>query len=162
VNGADLLVAGSGGQAEELRALAAPNPRIKFLGPQPQKALGNLYHHALATLVPSITYETFGIIIVESFARKTPVIVRDLGALPEVVQDSGGGYIYRTDDELAAAIEKIACSPQHRNELGERGYQAFRRYWSKEAHMQLYSSLINDLAMKKFGTELWKGVEVPT
>lgn len=54
----------------------------------PQSELGTLYFHALACIVPSITYETFGMIIIEAFARKTPVIVRDLGALPEVIHDS--------------------------------------------------------------------------
>ena len=48
----------------------------------PQSELGTLYFHALACIVPSITYETFGMIIIEAFARSTPVIVRDLGGLP--------------------------------------------------------------------------------
>ena len=51
-------------------------------------------------------------IIIESFARKTPVIVRDLGALPEVVNDSAGGFVYRTDEELLAAMRKLAASPR--------------------------------------------------
>jgi glycosyltransferase involved in cell wall biosynthesis len=58
----DLLVAGTGTYAAELQRLAAPNPRIRFLGPQSQRDLGALYRHALACLVPSVTYETFGII----------------------------------------------------------------------------------------------------
>jgi glycosyltransferase involved in cell wall biosynthesis len=85
----DLLVAGTGTYEKQLRAQAAPNPRIKFLGALPQRDLGALYFHAQACIVPSITYETFGMIIIEAFARKTPVIARDLGALPEVIQDSG-------------------------------------------------------------------------
>jgi glycosyltransferase involved in cell wall biosynthesis len=100
----DLLVAGTGGFEPELRAMAASNPRIKFLGPQSQDQLGKLYFHAVACVIPSITYETFGMIIIEAFARKTPVIVRDLGPFPEAVQESGGGFVYRTDEELLAAI----------------------------------------------------------
>ncbi|MEJ7712595.1 MAG: glycosyltransferase [Pyrinomonadaceae bacterium] len=80
---------------------------MKFLGALPQRELGNLYYHAIACLVPSITYETFGIIIMKAFARKTPVIVRDLGPLPEVVQDSGGGLVFRTDEELLQSIRRI-------------------------------------------------------
>jgi len=95
----DLLVAGAGNYESTLRKMAAKNPNIKFLGAQSQKELGNLYYHALACVLPSITYETFGMIIIEAYARKTPVIVRDLGAFPEVVEDSGGGFIYRTDEE---------------------------------------------------------------
>lgn len=156
VEGFDLLVAGTGNYGDQLRAQAADNPRIKFLGALPQRELGALYFHSLACLVPSLTYETFGIIIIESFARKTPVIVRDLGALPEVVQDSGGGFIYRNDEELLAAISQLAGSPGLRSELGEKGYQSFLRWWSKEAHLELYFDYLQRSAIKKFGSIPWQ------
>jgi glycosyltransferase involved in cell wall biosynthesis len=155
----DLLVAGTGSYEGPLRAQAASTTaasRIKFLGALPQRELGALYAHALACLVPSLTYETFGIIIIEAFARKTPVITRDLGALPEVVQDSGGGFVYRTNDELLAAIRKLAASPRSRAELGERGYQAFLRWWTKEAHLKLYFDLLRQTALEKFGSIPWE------
>lgn len=138
----DLLIVGNGSQAAELRAQAADNPNIKFLGGKSQKELGALYYHALATIVPSITYETFGIIMVESFARKTPVIVRDLGALPEVVQDSDGGFIFKTEDDLLSAVGKLANEPRLRQKMGESGYRAFLDYWTREAHMKLYWDLV--------------------
>lgn len=152
----DLLVAGTGAYEAELKAQAADNPRIKFLGGLPQRQLGALYHHAIACLVPSITYETFGIIIIEAFARKTPVIVHDLGALPEVVQDSDGGFIYRTAEELLAAIRKLAASPGLRMELGNNGYRAFLRYWTREAHMEMYFDFLRRESLKKFGFVPWE------
>jgi glycosyltransferase involved in cell wall biosynthesis len=151
----DLLVAGTGTYESELRAMAAGNPRIKFLGPLPQRELGALYYHAMACIVPSITYETFGMASVESFARKTPVIVRDLGALPEVVQDSGGGYVYRTDEELIEYLRCIAGSPALRDELGRKGYDAFVQNWSREAHLKQYFEYLNAAAKKQSGDVLW-------
>jgi glycosyltransferase involved in cell wall biosynthesis len=159
VDGFDLLIAGTGTAERQLRAQAASNPRIKFLGPLSQRQLGALYFHALACIVPSITYETFGIIIVESFARKAPVIVRDLGALPEVVHDSGGGLVYRTDEELVTAMNRIATSPTLRADLGEKGYQAFAKWWSREAHMELYFDFLQKIAIKKFGYVPWEKPE---
>ncbi|MBI1789553.1 MAG: glycosyltransferase family 4 protein [Acidobacteria bacterium] len=150
----DLLVAGAGNYEVELRARAASNPRIRFLGPRPQRELGALYHHALAAIVPSVTYETFGMINIEAFARKTPVIVRDLGVLPEVIQDSGGGFVYRTEAELLEAIGAIASSPGLRAELGEKGYRAFLRWWTREAHMELYFDFLNRISRRKFGVDL--------
>lgn len=146
----DLVVAGGGSYENELRTLAAPNPGIRFVGPQSQRDLGALYHHAIACIVPSITYETFGIIIVESFARKTPVIVRDLGALPEVVEESGGGFTYRTDEELLLAIKKLSANPELRADLGEKGYRQFVRCWSAEAHIDQYLALVEEVSRRKF------------
>jgi len=155
VPGHDLLVAGAGAYEAELRAMAAGNPRIRFLGPRPQKELGALYYHAAAAIVPSITFETFGMIIIEAFARRTPVIARDLGALPEVVQDSGGGFVYRTDEELLSAMRQIACSPGLRENLGEKGYCAFLRWWCREAHLELYFDYLSDIARRRFGSIPW-------
>jgi glycosyltransferase involved in cell wall biosynthesis len=156
VKDADLLVAGTGNSEAELRAQAASDPRIKFLGALPQRDLAALYYHALACIVPSITYETFGMIIIEAFARKTPVIVRDLGALPEVVQDSNGGLVYRTDDELVGAIDRIMTSGSLRTELGENGYRAFVKWWSRDAHVEMYFDFLRRSAVRKFGFVPWE------
>jgi glycosyltransferase involved in cell wall biosynthesis len=152
----DLLVVGGGNYSDELRTLAGSNPRIRFLGPMSQKQLGALYYHATAVVVPSITYETFGIIIIEAFARKTPVIVRNLGALPEVVEDSGGGFSYHTDEQLLDAIHKLSGSPGLRRQFGENGYRAFRRMWDREAHMKLYFDFLRNAALRKLGCVPWE------
>jgi glycosyltransferase involved in cell wall biosynthesis len=152
----DLLVAGTGSEADTLQAKAAGNPRIKFLGALSQRDLGPLYFHAIACVVPSITYETFGMIIIEAFARKTPAIVRNLGALPEVVTDSGGGLVYTTDEELLAGLSRLATSPGLRAELGEKGYQAFLRSWSREAHLELYLNYLRKAALNKYACVPWE------
>ena len=148
---ADLLIAGSGIQEPQLRELAAANPRIRFLGQLPQAELGAYYYWALACIVPSVTHEVFPLVNLEALARKTPVIVRDFGALPEAVQESGGGITYKTDKELLAAIELIQSSPSLRRELGEKGYQHFVKHWSREAHLTSYYRVIEQTARKKFG-----------
>lgn len=152
----DLLVIGTGDQEKELRAQAGSNSCIKFLGKLPQRDLGAFYYHALACMVPSVTYETFGMVIIEAFARKTPAIVRDLGALPEIIHDSGGGVVYRTQEELLGAIHRIAGSQAFRDELGEKGYRAFVEHWSTEAHLKRYLELLRQIATKKFGVVPWE------
>jgi glycosyltransferase involved in cell wall biosynthesis len=92
---------------------------------------------------------------VEAFARKTPVIARDLGALPETIQDSGGGFVYRTDDELLAAMHSLARSPALRAELGLKGYDGFLRWWCREAHLRSYFGFLESAAQKKFGRAAW-------
>ncbi|HYM12541.1 MAG TPA: glycosyltransferase family 4 protein [Bryobacterales bacterium] len=152
----DLLISGSGTYEAELRRQAQGLPRVKFLGWMGQDRIGPYYHHALGVIVPSITYETFGIIIIEAFARKTPVIVNDLGALPEVVYDSGGGYVYRTPEELRRAMSLLTSQPALKTELGQKGYDAFCRYWSAEPHRELYFRFIREAAMRKYGRVEWE------
>lgn len=139
---ADLLIAGDGDYGDVLKAMAAGNPRIRFLGRLDQAALARLYRGAVAVLVPSICYEVFGIVILEAFAMKTPAIVNDLGALPEVIGDSDGGFTYHTADELIAAMERLLADPVLRNELGENGNRAFHERWTARAHLEQYYAII--------------------
>ena len=151
VTGCDLLIAGTGTDEVELRGAAIGDPRIRFLGVLPPADLGPLYFHALGVIVPSRTYETFGLTSVEAFARKTPAIARDLGALPEIIEQSGGGFVYRTDDELLKAVQSIADSPALRAKLGDNGYAAYLRRWTREAHIEQYFGFIRATSEKKYG-----------
>ncbi|NOT46370.1 MAG: glycosyltransferase family 4 protein [Acidobacteria bacterium] len=143
--GHDLLIVGDGTYRETLEAQAKDFPNIRFLGKLSQDNLADFYPSALAVIVPSICFETFGIILIEAFSYKTPVIANDLGALPEIVNDSNGGFVYRTEDELLAAIQKIAANPALRNELGENGHQAYLKYWTEEPHVRQYLDLIRSI-----------------
>ncbi len=145
----DLLIAGDGEYRKSLELQAANCPNIKFLGRLDQERLSELYRLAVAVIVPSICYETFGIIIIEAFSHKTPVIVNDLGALPEVVEESGGGFIYRSQDELRAAMARLAEDRSVRNDLGEKGYAAYLKYWNEDAHLERYLNLIEETKRKK-------------
>jgi glycosyltransferase involved in cell wall biosynthesis len=141
----DLFIAGDGEYKAKLVELAAGYPNIKFLGRTDQKRLRELYKGAVAVIVPSICYETFGIIIIEAFSCKTPVIVNDLGALPEVVDDSGGGFVYTNEAELVRSMMKLATDRGLRQQLGENGYSAYLRYWNETAHLEKYLGLIASL-----------------
>ena len=138
----DLLVAGDGVYREALESQAEGCPNIKFLGRQDQASLSELYRLATAVIVPSICYETFGIVIIEAFSHKTPAIVNDLGALPEVIEDSGGGFVYKTEDQLVEALQKLVSAPELRTELGENGYRAFLKKWCEDPHIEMYLDLI--------------------
>ena len=141
----DLLIAGDGAYKATLEAQAKESANIQFLGRLSQDGLADLYRSAIAVIVPSICYETFGIIIIEAFSHKTPVIANDLGALPEVVDDSQGGFVYRTEDELVDAMKKLAADPSLRDEIGEKGHQAYLKYWNEEPHLDQYLQLIENL-----------------
>lgn len=145
----DLFIAGDGNYREALEKQAKGCPNIKFLGRLSQDGLADLYRSATAVLVSSICYETFGIIIIEAFSHKTPVIVNDLGALPEVVEDSEGGFVYQTEDELVAAMNKLAADRELRDKLGEKGYEAYLRYWNEEPHLKQYLDLIKTIRNRR-------------
>jgi len=153
---ADLLIAGAGNYEVELKAQAAGMSNVRFLGSLQQAQLRALYRHAIAVLVPSICYEVFGIIILEAYMQRTPVIVHDLGGLKEVVEESAGGLAYTNNAELVAAMERIRTDVALRAQMGERGYQTYLRRWDEEAHLEMYMKVIQDTATRKLGRRPWE------
>jgi len=146
---ADLVIAGDGDYAGELKKLAAGCERIHFLGRLAPSQLRAAYGRAIALVVPSKTFETFGQVIIEAHAARTPVIVRDLGTLPEIVAESGGGLVFRDTTGLLEAMEQLRTDRRLRDKLGESGYQAYRARWTEEVHMERYLGLIEEIRARK-------------
>jgi glycosyltransferase involved in cell wall biosynthesis len=146
-----LWVAGAGGDEAQLRRMAAGADNIRFLGHQGWQELRALYRRATALIVPSIWYEMFPQVILEAFSQRTPVIVTDRGGMPEMLQESGGGFIYRTEGELLEAMRQLMANPSLRDELGQKGYSALQREWTAEAHLRRYFRLIEKLASRRGG-----------
>jgi glycosyltransferase involved in cell wall biosynthesis len=141
---ADLLVAGAGGYEPELRRQAEGLAHVRFLGSCSYADLRQLYAGAIAAVVPSICYETFGWITLEAFAARTPAIVHDLGPLPEVVA-GGGGLTYRTREELVAAMELLRTQPELRARMGEAGHRNLHANFTQASHVERYFALIEEL-----------------
>lgn len=139
---ADLLIAGDGVYGDELRHMAEGLDHVRFLGRVHPDRLRGLYAGAIAVLVPSLVYETFGFITLEALAQRTPAIATALGAVGELAESSGGGITYRNEEEMIAAMEKLRTDRRLRDELASRGYTAFVERWSEEPHINAYMEAI--------------------
>jgi glycosyltransferase involved in cell wall biosynthesis len=141
---ADLLIIGEGTFRADLERLAAGIPCVRFLGQMDQSEVSRFYAGAVATLVPSTTFESFGIVVAESLAHRTPVIVRNLGALPELVDQSRGGAVFSTSAGLLQAMKRIQHDVSFRSECASNGYAAFLQRWSEGAVVQRYLDVVRE------------------
>lgn len=82
--------------------------RVKYLGPVDDAQKNVLLGHAAALLMPIEWDEPFGIVMAEAMACGTPVIGFARGSVPEVVRDGLNGFLCRTTQDAAAAVERIA------------------------------------------------------
>jgi glycosyltransferase involved in cell wall biosynthesis len=156
---ADLLILGDGDYADTLKAQAAGNPRIRFLGRKTPDELNAYYRGALGLIVPSVCYETFGIILIESFRLGTPVIARRLGPFPEIVDASGGGALFSTEDDLIAAMRTIQADPAARDRLGKAARRAFEGIWREDRVMAAYGAALARAAHGRGDAALAKTLE---
>ncbi len=145
----DLLIAGSGDYETELRRLADGADNIKFLGRVDQDVLHFLYENAIATVIPSICYETFGVVAAESFCARTPVVVYAQSSLEEIVKTHGGGIAYREEAELEDALRRLRFDTSLRQRLGEEGRAAYDIHFSEAPFMRNYLALVRELIERK-------------
>ena len=85
-----LMIAGSGPLQAELEdriQAASLQSHVSLLGFVPDDLLPTAYRAADFSIVPTVSLEGFGLITIESMAAGTPVLVTNVGGLPEVVRD---------------------------------------------------------------------------
>jgi glycosyltransferase involved in cell wall biosynthesis len=142
----DLRIAGTGPFERELKRMARGMPNVIFEGLLGGHDLARLFHGARGVVVPSLFPETFGYVVLEAFAVRTPVIVHQGGgALYETGVLSGGGLGYETDAELLLAMRRIVHDDELREDLAYRGYAARTGEWSETAHIDRYFKLIHSI-----------------
>jgi glycosyltransferase involved in cell wall biosynthesis len=141
----DLIIAGGGTYEDELRQMADGSPNIRFVGRADAQRLHHLYRDAVATIVPSLCYETFGIIVAESFAMRTPVIVRDHSSLREFIEDYGGGFTFNTEDELRMAVDRLRNDNELRDRLGQQGRTAYETEFAERPFLEHYLAVVHEL-----------------
>lgn len=150
---ADLVIAGDGEYAAELRAMATGLPNVRFVGRLAQEELSRYYGHSIATIVPSVCYETFGIVLIEAFRQGAPVIARRLGPFPEIVEHSGGGELFHTTEELVSAMQRLQGEPSHRARLGRAGFRGYVERWSESAVIPQYLDIVRRAAARRGRTQ---------
>ncbi len=103
--GQRLTFIGDGPLNREVERFATQHPGTSWLGRLSHAEAVTEMGRARALIFPSEWYETFGRVAMEAFARGTPVIGADIGAVAEIVGGSNGGILYPPGDAAALASE---------------------------------------------------------
>jgi glycosyltransferase involved in cell wall biosynthesis len=147
LNGAvPLLLVGDGPLVGDVTRFAADVANVQWLGRTDPSRVYELIGRARCAIVPSECYETFGRVAIEAFAKGTPVIGADIGALSEIVADGKTGFRFRPSDpgHLAAVVRRLFGQPaaqmrQAARSAFETAFSADRNY---ERLMTIYHGAI--------------------
>jgi len=114
----------------KLKPLIKNKKNIKIIFDFQTCRLSDLLDSCTCLVLPS-TQESFGKVLLEAWARKKPVIVRNIPAPTSLVKTSHGGLIFTTN--LKQQIQKIAKNPKQAHRLGQNGYQFVKKdyTWDK-------------------------------
>jgi len=105
-----LLVIGDGSERASLEASVVRHDigsSVRFLGRVDNAMLVACYRAADLTVVPTTALEGFGLVVLESLACATPVVVTDAGGLPEAVIGLTPAAIVPAGDAKALGVAVV-------------------------------------------------------
>ena len=127
-------VAGDGPVLSEMMAKAPSN--VEFTGRLGSDHLHEFYRKSRIVVVPSLWYEQFPMVVLESMARGLPVVASRIGGLPEIVSDGVTGSLFEPGNPLALRNElrRLWDDPEICHRMGIAGRQKAMREYAENVY----------------------------
>ena len=127
------------------------------------RELWQALHEADVLCAPSLSGESFGMVLTEAFAAGTPVIASDIAGYRDVVTDGVDGVLVPPADpqRLAEELQRAHHEPQRLREMGEAARRSAERYsWPRIADRvgEVYERAIHAPAPAATGERLARQV----
>lgn len=100
----ELLILGTGPLEDELQRYASP--KVQFAGHQPHDSIVSRLLSARALVFPSVWYEGQPLVALEAAAAGLPVLLSDLGAMPELFAPGADELLFPPGD-VDALIQRL-------------------------------------------------------
>ncbi len=84
--------------------------------------------------VPARLPEAFGLYVIEAMAAGVPVVLPDHGSFPEIIKETGGGFLYGKDEPkgLIHALNTALSDKVQAKKFGEQGRTAVHEKYSND------------------------------
>lgn len=151
----DLHIVGGGPLLEDYKRLAEDlgvSEQTVFHGKIPHQEVPAMINSLDVFFVPStLDSESFGVAAVEAQACEVPVVVSNVGGLPEVVLDSQTGFVIPTKDSAAIAEKMVTFSRQRelKESMGSQGRKHVISLYEWEQNAEIMSAIYEDTLKKR-------------
>ncbi len=150
-----VLVAGPG-EVDEVTRKLQPSIRrhVEFLGLVSDADKPRLFHTADVYVAPNTGQESFGIVLLEAMAARTPVVASDIDAFRRVLDDGRAGRLFANEqpEQLAEVLSAVLSSPAEREEMAEAGWRVVQQYdWATVATeiVHVYETVTEDAPLRR-------------
>ncbi len=143
-----LRIVGDGpGRPEFERACREKKLNVQFTGNVPRMQALNHLQRARLLVFPSITYESFGMGIIEAYACGVPVVASDHGAMQELVHHGQTGLRFRPADadDLARTVRSLWTDERLLAQISRNARQEFERKYTADANYRALIAIYQDV-----------------
>jgi glycogen(starch) synthase len=150
---ATLVVAGDGVEREALAAQVASlelSERVRFPGFIAHDRVPTMIAQSAMVVMPS-RFEPFGLVALEAAHMQRPIIVSDVGGLPEIVADGVTGIVVPDEDPgaIAAAMARLLHDPATAQRMGMAGRIRAIELFGADRNTTMYEELFQRLTMER-------------
>lgn len=130
-----LVIAGGGPLEADVQAWAATRPSVRFVGHQDAAGCSRITNRALASLVPSVWEETFGLVVIEAMAAGVPAIAPAHASFPDFIRSGVDGLLVDPNSApaLAEAMAGLLARPERALALGAEARRTYEARYRPEA-----------------------------
>ena len=148
-----LKIVGDGPLAPQVTKDLGRLPGVEWLGHRSLEEVYELMGNAKMLIFPSEWYETFGRVAVEAFAKGTPVISANIGAVAELVEPGSTGLNFRPGDpeDLAAKVEWALTHPVELTRMRQEARAEFEAKYTAEQNYQMLMEIYERVVGSGFG-----------
>ncbi|MBI2616835.1 glycosyltransferase family 4 protein [Candidatus Gottesmanbacteria bacterium] len=116
----------------------------------PENELKGYIRKSRFTILPSESYEIFGISPLEAFALGKLVVTSDMGALPEVNRDGETGFVFQSGkvNNCIEKISKLWYDKQLCKRLGKNARNYVEKYFGPEEHYEKLMAIYKEAIAK--------------
>lgn len=134
-----LKIVGDGPLAGDVKAAAARDASVEWLGQRAMDDVLELIGAAAVLVMPSNCYETFGRVAIEAFAKGTPVIASNHGAPADVVDEGRTGLRFKPGDgaDLAAKVRRLLADDAARARMRAEVRREFESKYTGAANYEM-------------------------
>ncbi len=107
---------------------------VSIVGQAKKEKVIKLYQNSHVFVLPSIYGESFGIVLLEAMASKTPVIASDDGGIKEIIKNGKTGFIVEKGDveKLSEKITKLLLDQKLSKKISTAAFREVKKYdWKK-------------------------------
>lgn len=153
-----LYIAGQGPYEDKLKAIATKLNlnNIKFLGFMEAQDLEIYYRNCIATVLPAIWFEIFGLTLIESFLYGKPVIASNIGAIPELVTEGETGLLIEPGNvhDLTEKLKFLAQNPERVIQMGKAGRRKAEQLFKPDRHQKALEDLYQKVLANPKGASM--------
>jgi len=130
------------------------NKNIQYLGFLDKNEIYKEMQKASFLVFPSIWYEGFPMVIIESFSNGLPIIASNLGSMSEIIRHKHNGLHFKTGDtkDLIEKVNLLSTDKKLCTTMSNNAINDFKNLYTDKINykllIQIYEKVINDKKSK--------------